>query len=126
MKSLWITGAAATLVLGMFATTALAGDATNGEKVFNKCKACHEATTDKNKVGPTLKGLFGRTAGTVEGYKYSDAMKASGIVWGEDTLATYLKDPKAMVPKNKMSFAGLKKDDEIADVIAYLEEATKQ
>ena len=72
-----------------------------------------------------MKGVFGRTAGTVEGFTYSDAMKSSGIVWGEDTLKTYLADPKAMVPKSKVVFPGLKKEDDIDDVLAYLEEATK-
>jgi cytochrome c len=104
---------------------AAAGDAAKGQKVFLKCKACHEVATDKKKVGPSLKGVFGRTAGTVEGFAYSDAMKSSGIVWGEDTLKTYLVDPKAVVPGTKMAFAGLKKEDDIEDVIAYLEEATK-
>jgi len=96
-----------------------------GQKVFNKCKACHEAAELKNKVGPSLKGLFGRKAGSLEGYAYSDAMKSSGITWGEDTLKTYLADPKAIIPGTKMSFPGLKKEEEIENVIAYLEEATK-
>jgi cytochrome c len=72
-----------------------------------------------------LKGVFGRKAGTVPGYSYSSAMKASGIVWDEAKLKAYLKDPKATVPNNKMTFVGLKKDDEIADLIAYLKKATK-
>jgi len=110
---------------GMLATPALAGDAALGQKVFNKCKACHEAAELKNKVGPSLKGLFGRKAGSLEGYAYSDAMKSSGITWGEDTLKTYLADPKAIIPGTKMSFPGLKKEEEIENVIAYLEEATK-
>ena len=101
------------------------GDAAAGAKVFLKCKACHEASEPKNKVGPTLKGLFGRTAGTVEGYSYSDANKSSGIVWSEDTLKTYLADPKAMVPGTKMTFPGLKKPEDIDNIIAYLKEATK-
>ena len=109
----------------MFVTPATAGDAALGQKVFNKCKACHEAADVKNKVGPGLKGLFGRKAGSVEGYAYSDAMKNSGITWGEDTLKAYLTDPKAVVPGGKMSFAGLKKEEEIENIIAYLEEATK-
>jgi cytochrome c len=102
------------------------GDAAKGAKVFNKCKACHTADKETNKVGPHLVGLFGRTAGSVEGYKYSDAMRASGIVWSAETLSIYLKTPKDMVPGTKMTFAGLKKDDDIENLIAYLEEATKK
>jgi cytochrome c len=118
--------AAALAVLGLLATGAQAdGDAEKGKKVFAKCKACHEASVEKNKVGPHLKGLFGRAAGSLEGYAYSDAMKASGITWDEESLEAYLKDPKALVPGGKMVFAGLKKEDDIEDILAYLAEATK-
>ncbi|MFO1090617.1 MAG: cytochrome c family protein [Hyphomicrobiales bacterium] len=118
-------GFAAIAIVTLASSPALAGDAAAGQKVFAKCKACHEAGTATNKVGPTLKGLFGRKAGTVEGYPYSDAMKSSGIVWNEDTLKTYLADPKAMVPGTKMTFVGLKKPEDVENVISYLEEATK-
>lgn len=105
-------------------TPALAdGDAAQGEKVFGKCKACHELTA-KNKVGPTLHGVIGRKAGTVEGFKYSEAMVNSGITWDVTTLTAYLKDPKGYVPGNKMAFAGLKKDEEVVDVIAYIQQAS--
>jgi cytochrome c len=108
----------------LFAVPAHAeGDAAKGEKVFAKCKACHENEKGVNKVGPTLKGVVGRKAASVEGYKYSEAMiakGAEGVVWDEATLTAYLPDPKAFVPKTKMAFAGLKKPEEVADVIAYL------
>ena len=118
--------AAALAVLGLLATAAQAdGDAEKGKKVFAKCKACHEASVEKNKVGPHLKGLFGRAAGSLEGYAYSDAMKASGITWSAETLGPYLKDPKAVVPGGKMVFAGLKKEEDIENILAYLAEATK-
>ena len=98
------------------------GDPEQGEKVFNKCKACHVVEEEKNRVGPHLVGIFGRPAGSVEDFKYSDAMKNSGIVWEDDTIASYLKDPRGYVPGNRMAFAGLKDDDDIADLLAYLHE----
>lgn len=98
------------------------GDPEKGEKAFNKCKACHAVEEEKNRIGPHLVGIFGRPAGSVEGFKYSDAMKGSGIVWDDDTIAAYLKDPKGYIPGNRMPFAGLRKDDEIADLLAYLHE----
>jgi cytochrome c len=101
------------------------GDAVAGKKVFNKCKACHVADAETNRVGPYLKGVIGRPAGTVEGFKYSTAMKDSGIVWDEATIAEYIVNPKAYVPGNKMAFPGLKKEADIANLIAYLEEANQ-
>lgn len=118
-------GGVALVAAALVGPGAYAGDTAKGQKVFNKCKACHEVATEKNKVGPYLKGLFGRTAGTVEGFAYSDEMKALGIVWSEETLKPYLADPKAVVPKGKMAFAGLKKEEDLEDVIEYLKEATK-
>jgi cytochrome c len=112
------------LALGVAGAARADGDAAKGEKVFNKCKTCHDATAEKNKVGPYLVGIFGRHAGSVEGFKYSDAMKSSGVVWSEETLAAYVKDPKGYIPGNKMVFAGLKKEDEVEDLLAYLKEAT--
>jgi cytochrome c len=99
------------------------GDAAKGEKVFMACKACHDVEKGVNKVGPTLKGVVGRKTASVDGFKYSDAMKAkgeAGQIWDEATLAAYLPDPKKFVPGTKMAFAGLKKPDQVADVIAYL------
>jgi cytochrome c len=101
------------------------GDAAKGAKVFNKCKACHALEAGKNKIGPSLHGLMGRAAGTAEGFKYSDAMAGSGLTWDEATLDQYLADPKGFIPGNKMVFVGVKKDDQRADVIAYLKEATQ-
>jgi cytochrome c len=100
-----------------------AGDAAAGEKVFNQCKACHEVEKGVNKVGPTLKGVVGRKAASVPDYKYSEAMTAkgaAGVVWDEATLTAYLPNPKAYVPGTKMAFGGLKKPDDVANVIAYL------
>ena len=76
--------------------------------VFNKCKACHAADRPKNKVGPNLVGLFGRPAGTVEGFKYSEAMKEFGHHLGRATLADYSADPRGFIKGNRMAFVGLK------------------
>ena len=121
MKKLAVAAFAALAALSLPALAE--GDAAKGEKVFNKCKACHDVDKGINKVGPTLKGVVGRKIASVEGYKYSDDMAAKGAeggVWDEATLTTYLPDPKAFVPKTKMAFAGLKKEDEVEDVIAFL------
>lgn len=95
-----------------------------GEKVFAKCKACHMVGEDaKNRVGPVLNGVIGRTAGTYEGYKYSQAMVEageSGIIWTTDELTQYLQNPKALIPGTKMNFAGLKKDEDIRALEAFL------
>ena len=108
------------VVLG-FSGSAMAQDAAAGEKVFIKCKACHQiGETAKNGVGPILNGLIGRKAGTVAGYNYSDANKNSGLTWDEATFKEYIKDPKAKVPGTKMAFAGIKNDQEINDLVAYL------
>ena len=111
-------------VLGLMglSTAGYAQDAEKGAKVFKKCMACH-TMDDKNKIGPSLKGIVGRKAATVEGFKYSDAMlakAAEGVVWDEATLTTYLPDPKAFVPGTKMVFPGLKTPEEVADLIAFL------
>ena len=96
-------------------------DAAAGEKVFLVCKVCHQVgDSAKNAVGPVLNGLFGRKAGTVAGYSYSNANKNSGITWDEATFTEYIKDPKAKVPGTKMAFAGLKDEQKIKDLVAYL------
>lgn len=119
---------AAMLAFAPLATShAVAQDAAAGEKVFAKCKACHVADADTNKIGPALKGVIGRKAGIHPGYKYSKPMQEAGeagLVWDEANLTAYLHDPKALVKGTKMAFPGLKKDDEIANVIAYLKQFT--
>ena len=102
---------------------ALAQDAAAGEKIFAQCRACHQiGESAKNAVGPVLNGLFGRKAGTVEGYSYSPANKNSGITWDEATFREYIKDPKAKIPGTKMIYAGLKDEQRINDLIAYLKQ----
>ena len=118
MKKYVVLAAAAAGIL--MALPAQAGDAKAGEKVFRKCKSCHYVDQEKNKTGPHLVNIIGRAAGSVDGFKYSKAMKDSGLTWDEATLAEFLKKPKAYLKGTKMAFAGLSKDKEIDDLIAYL------
>jgi cytochrome c len=113
----------AALAASLSANAAMAQDVEAGAAVFRKCSACHAAEAATNKVGPHLLGLFGRTAGTVEGFNYSKAMVeagAGGLVWDEAALAEYLAAPRVKVPGGKMAFPGLKKPEDIQNVIAYL------
>ena len=115
------------LGFGLSAIPALAsGDVAAGEKVFKKCKACHVVDAEKHKTGPHLVNIMGRAAGSADGFKkYSDAMKSSGIVWNEETLDGYLEKPKAYVKGTRMAFAGLRKEEDRANVIAYLKSYSK-
>lgn len=122
MKINLMTAAAVALTL---ATPAFAeGDAEAGEKVFRKCKACHQVGEGaKNRVGPVLNGVVGQPAGAVEDFKYSKVMQeraAEGLVWTNEEMTAFLASPKKYMKGTKMSFAGLRKDDDIEDVIAYL------
>ena len=112
--------------MGMSVGAALAADVDAGKKVFRKCKACHTLKEGgKSAIGPNLYGVVGRNAATVDGFKYSKAMKESGLVWDEETLTGYLTKPKEFLPGNKMPFPGLKKPEQIENVIAYIIEKSK-
>jgi cytochrome c len=100
-----------------------AQDAAAGEKVYLVCRPCHQVgETAKNGIGPVLNGLFGRKSGTIEGYNYTDANKNSGIPWDEVTFSEYIKDPRAKIPSTKMVYAGLKDEQRIKDLIAFLKQ----
>jgi cytochrome c len=104
-----------------FAQPARAHDAAKGKQVFNMCVPCHSIGPGaQNKVGPELNGLDGRHSGTAANFNYSDANKNSGIVWGEATFKQYIKAPSAMIPGTKMPFAGIKNEQEINDLWAYI------
>jgi cytochrome c len=120
---IWSRLIAGTALASALATTAVAQDVTAGEKTFNVCRACHEIGDGaKNEVGPVLNGVVGRKSGSYPGYNYSDANRNSGLIWDEATLQEYLKNPKAKVPGTKMLFPGLKRDDDILNVIAFLKQ----
>ena len=120
-KTLLVAALLAVPASAALAQDATHGDAAAGEKVFTKCKSCHQVGENaKNFIGPELNGIIGRKSASLAGYNYSDAMKASGLTWDDATFRDYIKDPKAKVPGNKMAFAGLSKDKDIADVEAFL------
>ena len=119
MKKLMV--AAALIVMSMGA--AVAQDVEKGANSFKKCLPCHSIGPGaKNKIGPELNGLDGRKSGTVPGFNYSDANKNSGIVWDEATFKEYIKDPRAKIPGTKMTFPGIKNEQEINDLWAYLKQ----
>ena len=113
-------------ILALAALTSAAradGDPAAGEKVFQVCRACHQVgETAKDVVGPELNGLFGRHSGSVAGYNYSDANKNSGITWDETVFREYIKAPRVKIPGTKMAFIGLKDDQKITDLIAFLKQ----
>lgn len=120
-----IAAAAALITLAL---PAAAQDADAGQRVFNQCRACHTVEQGgRNGVGPNLYGIFGRRAATIEGFRYSAAMRAKaeeGLVWQEATLRPYLEAPRNVVPGGSMTFAGLRNAQQMNDLIAYLRRAT--
>jgi cytochrome c len=101
------------------------GDATRGEQKFVECAACHSVERGVNNMGPSLAGLFGRHAGALPEFRYSAAMRKSGITWTPQALDEFISDPQKRVPANRMPYAGLTDAAARADLIAYLEKATK-
>jgi cytochrome c len=123
--------AAMRVTVAFLVTLALAGaaradgDAARGELKFQDCAACHKLEPGANNVGPSLHGIFTRKAGELADFRYSPAIKRSGIVWSPETLDTFITDPQAVVPGNRMPYAGMANASDRADLIAYLQKATK-
>jgi cytochrome c len=101
------------------------GDPARGEKRFEECATCHTVERGVNNVGPSLNGVIGRKAGEIADFRYSPAMKKSGLTWSPQTLDTFIADPQKEVPGNRMPFAGMPDAGDRADLIAYLQKATK-
>ena len=116
----------ATALVAAVVSTALAdGDAARGEKRFEECAACHSVERGSNGIGPSLHGVFGRKAGAIPEFRYSPALRRSGITWTPESLDSYIADPQKAVPANRMPYAGMLGAADRADLIAYLETATK-
>jgi cytochrome c len=106
-------------------STASAGDAARGEKRFEECASCHSVAAGQNGVGPSLHDIVGRKAASLDDFRYSPAMRRSGITWTPQALDTFVADPQKLVPANRMPYAGLTDAGDRADLIAYLEAASK-
>jgi cytochrome c len=108
----------AAAILGFVAAPADAANVEHGQQVFQACAACHTERPDA--IGPTLKGVFGRKAATVEDFRYSNPIKRANLTWDEGNLRAYIADPQAKVPGNRMPYGGLRDTSDVDDVIAYL------
>jgi cytochrome c len=120
-----IGGTTSVLMLLLNCSAYAGGDVARGEARFEDCAACHKLEAGANNVGPSLHDIFTRKAGTLEDFRYSPAMKRSGIVWTPEALDKFIADPQAMVPANRMPYAGMANPSDRADLIAYLQKMTK-
>jgi cytochrome c len=117
--------AVAALIAVATAANAQQGDAKRGEKVFENCRACHAPDGKSNDIGPALQGVVGRKAGERDDFRYSPALKRSGLVWDAKTLDAFVADPQQVVPGNRMPYSGMPDAKERADLIAYMVQAFK-
>jgi len=115
----------AAMLVAATSAAAADGDAARREKRFEDCASCHAVAADQNGVGPSLHGIFGRKAASLDDFRYSSAMRKSGITWTAQTLETFIADPQKLVPANRMPYAGMPDAAARDDLIAYLEKATK-
>jgi cytochrome c len=125
MRSTLRAAATLGLLLLLMAAARADGDAARGEARFQDCAACHKLEAGSNNVGPSLHGLFEHKAGALADFRYSPAMKRSGINWTPETLDKFITDPQAMVPANRMPYAGMANASDRADLIAYLQKASR-
>ncbi len=123
IKTNWVAAALGLALLGGVAHAD--GDAARGEVKYQECAACHKLEPGINNVGPSLHGIVGRKAAEVSDFRYSPAMKRSGITWTADMLDKFMIDPQAMVPANRMPYAGLANAADRADLITYLQKAAR-
>ena len=117
--------AAAIIPFAAVAAAQADGDPARGEQLYANCIACHPVERDVHGIGPSLAGIIGRKAGAIAGYRYSGALRRSGLTWTPEALDTFIADPQASVPGNRMPYDGLHDARERADLIAYLQKAAK-
>lgn len=103
-----------------FSSVAVAQDATLGKGLFQECAACHSTKPGEVMLGPGLTGVYGRKAGSVEGFRYTNALKKSGVVWDEGALDAYIADPQVAIPGGRMPYSGMAKPEDRKNLIAYL------
>jgi cytochrome c len=109
------------LAMALTAPPAAAGDAAAGARVFNRCRACHAIDAEKRSpIGPNLSGVLGRESGTLEGFRYSNAMLEKDITWTEENLRAFVASPRTFVPGTRMGFPGLRSEEQIDNLIAYI------
>ena len=120
-----VVSGCAVLVATAFTSHVRGADVERGKAVFEQCAACHSLDGTGDYDGPTLKGVIGRKAGSLEDYRYSAAMKRSDVVWDAATVDKYVADPQAFIPGNRMAFAGISDKTQREDLIAFLAVATK-
>lgn len=108
------------IAAGFVATAHAEGDPGQGERVFTRCVACHSLEPGQNRVGPSLHAIMDNPSASVEGFNYSAAMQAADLVWDDETMHEYLRNPRATVPGTTMAFAGLRDEQQVADLIAFL------
>ena len=114
-----------TLLLSFAAHAQDSGDPEAGAREFRQCSACHSLDEGEQRSGPSLYGLIGSEAGTVDGFRYSSAMAESGITWDEDTLRAFIANPRGTIPGNRMAFSGVRNEQKLNDLIAYLIQETE-
>jgi cytochrome c len=125
MRKTKVAIATSVLSLALAASAHADGDIARGEARFQECAACHKLEAGANEVGPSLHGIFSRKAGELADFRFSPAMKRSGIIWTTETLDKYIADPQAFIPANRMPYAGITNASDRADLIAYLQKATQ-
>ena len=123
MRRLTIAAAAASLLAAGIAHAQ--SDAKHGQKLFEECHACHAVERGVNGVGPSLYGIFGRRAAELDDFRYSPALKKSGITWTPKSLDAYIADPQKAVPANRMPYAGMPEARDRADLILYMQQVFK-
>ena len=115
----------AAAVAGALASGAACADAKRGEKLFEECRACHATEAGVNGVGPDLHGVIGRKAAALDNFRYSPALKKSGITWSRQVLDAYIMDPQKAVPANRMPYGGMPEARDRADLIDYVQQTFK-